>query len=317
MAIQDFLLSGLVAFTSCCCFSKGLVAVILTQGTEQILVQPGLFCGTVDGHQLAAQLGGHRLGFCQSDGLTSVDDFIGTAVVAVDGTSFSVLGVFCAEDAADLDELGFTAIGAGSLEEVGKLGQVGDAIRGNLRCFSRTTSRGGFGDVLDRGGVNLGLIGRFRIGLLGRLFCLGRVDGLGTFGRLVGAFGRLGVLGRLLGGRGSRLLAALVLSGLLGVVLGDRLAAGATAAATAGCGGHGNNAHHAGTNGQRADGSGGTGGACSACGTGFGNRSFTAHGAQRAFGSSGCVGGGHAPFGGGLCHHFLHGFGLFGLGHLV
>ena len=101
---------------------------------------------------------------------------------------------------------------------------------------------------------------------------------------------------------------------MLGVVLGDRLATGATAAATAGCGGHGNNAHHAGTNGQRADGSGGTGGAC---GTGFGNRSFTAHGAQRAFGSSGCVGGGHAPFGGGLCHHFLHGFGLFGLGHLV
>ena len=49
----------------------------------------------------------------------------------------------------------------------------------------------------------------------------------------------------------------------------------------------------------------------------IGNRSFTAHGAQRAFGSSGCVGGGHAPFGGGLCHHFLHGFGLFGLGHLV
>ena len=30
LAIQDFLLSGLVAFTSCCCFGKGLVAVILT-----------------------------------------------------------------------------------------------------------------------------------------------------------------------------------------------------------------------------------------------------------------------------------------------
>ena len=317
LAIQDFLLSGLVAFTSCCCFGKGLVAVILTQGAEQILVQPGLFFGSVDGHQLATQLGGHLLGFFQSDGLASVDDFIGTAVVAVDGTSFSVLGVFGAEDAADLDVLGFATIGTRGLEEVSKLGQVGDTIRGNFRFCRSACSRGRLGEVLDRGGVNLGLIGRFRIGLLGRLFFLGRFDGLGTFGRLVGAFGRLGVLGRLLGGRGGRLLAALVLSGLLGVVLGDRLAAGATAAATAGCGGHGSNAHHAGTNGQRADGSGGTGGACSACGTGFGNRSFTAHGAQRAFGSSGCVGGGHAPFSGGLCHHFLHGFGLFGLGQLV
>ena len=314
LAIQDFLLSSLVAFTSCCCFGKGLVAVILTQGAEQILVQPGLFFGGVDGHQLAAQLGGHRLGFCQSDGLASVDDFIGTAVVAVDGTSFSVLGVFGAEDAADLDVLSFATIGTSGLEEVSKLGQVGDTIRGNLRFCRSACSRGGLGEILDRGGVNLGLIGRFRIGLLGRLFFLGRFGRLGTFGRLVGAFGRLGVLGRLLGGRGSWLLAALVLSGLLVVVLGDRLAAGATAAATAGCGGHGNNAHHAGTNGQRADGGGGTGGAC---GTGFGNRSFTAHCAQRAFGSSGCVGGGHAPFSGGLCHHFLHGFGLFGLGHLV
>ena len=292
LASQDFLLRGLVAFTFCGCFGKGLVAVILTQGAEQILVQPGLFFGRVDGHQLAAQLLGHGFGFCQGDGLACVDDFIGAAVVAVDGTSFSVLGVFCAEDAADLDVLGFAAIGTRGLEEVCKLGQVGDAIRGNLRCFSRATCRGGLGQVFDRGGVNLGLLGRFLLG-------------------------RLGVLSRLLDGRGSRLLAALVLSGLLGVVLGDRLAAGAAAAATAGCGGHGNNAHHAGTNGQRADGSGGTGGACSACGTGFGNRSFTAHGAQRAFGSSGCVGGGHAPFGGGLCHHFLHGFGLFGLGHLV
>ena len=314
LAIQDFLLSSLVAVTFCRCFGKGLVAVILTQGTEQILVQPGLFCGTVDGHQLSAQLLGHGFGFCQGDGFACVDDFIGAAVVAVDGTSFSVLGVFGAEDAADLDELGFAAIGAGGLEEVGKLGQVGDAVSGNRRCLGSATRRGGLAEVLDRGGVNLGLIGRFRIGLLGRLFFLGRFGGLGTFGRLVGAFGRLGVLGRLLGGRGGRLLAALVLSGLLGVVLGDRLAAGATAAATAGGGGHGNNAHHAGTNGQRADGGGGTGGAC---GTGFGNRSFTAHGAQRAFGSSGCVGGGHAPFSGGLCHHFLHGFGLFGLGHLV
>ena len=314
LAIQDFLLSGLVAFTSCCCFGKGLVAVILTQGAEQILVQPGLFFGTVDGHQLAAQLLGHGFGFCQGDGLAGVNDFIGAAVVAVDGTSFSVLGVLGAEDAADLDVLGFATIGTGGIKEVGKLGQVGDAVSGNLRCLGSATRRGGLGEVLDRGGVNLGLIGRFRIGLLGRLFCFGRFGRLGTFGRLVGAFGRLGVLGRLLGGRGGRLLAALVLSGLLGVVLGDRLAAGATAAATAGCGGHGNNAHHAGTNGQRADGGGGTGGAC---GTGFGNRSFTAHGAQRAFGSSGCVGGGHAPFGGGLCHHFLHGFGLFGLGHLV
>ena len=317
LASQDFLLRGLVAFTFCGCFGKGLVAVILTQGAEQILVQPGLFFGRVDGHQLAAQLLGHGFGFCQGDGLACVDDFIGAAVVAVDGTSFSVLGVFCAEDAADLDVLGFAAIGTRGLEEVGKLGQVGDAVRGNLRFCRSACSRGGLAEVLDRGGVNLGLIGRFRIGRLGRLFFLGRFDGLGTFGRLVGAFGRLGVLGRLLGGRGSRLLAALVLSGLLGVVLGDRLAAGATAAATAGCGGHGSNAHHAGTNGQRADGSGGTGGTCSACGTGFGNRSFTAHGAQRAFGSSGCVGGGHAPFSGGLCHHFLHGFGLFGLGQLV
>ena len=315
LAIQDFLLSSLVAVTSCRCFGKGLVAVILTQGTEQILVQPGLFCGTVDGHQLAAQLHGHLLGFCQSDGLASVDDFIGTVVVIVDDAGVGVLGALGAEDASDLDELGFAAIGTGSLEEVGKLGQVGDAVSGNRRCLGSATSRGGLAEVLDRGGVNLGLLGRFLLGRLGRLF-LGRFGGFGVLGRLAG-FSRLGVLGRLLGGRGSRLLAALVLSGLLGVVLGDRLAAGATAAATAGCGGHGSNAHHAGTNGQRADGGGGTGSTCGACGTGFGNRSFTAHGAQRAFGSSGCVGGGHAPFGGGLCHHFLHGFGLFGLGHLV
>ena len=302
LAIQDFLLSSLVAVSFCRCFGKGLVAVIFTQGAEQILVQPGLFCGTVDGHQLAAQLRGHLLGFCQSDGLAGVDDFIGAAVVAVDGTSFCVLGVFGAEDAADLDELGFAAIGTGGLEEVSKVGQVGDAVSGNLRCFSRATCRGGLGEVFDRGGVNLGLLGR-----------LGRFGGFGVLGRL-GGFGRLGVLSWLLGGRGSRLLAALVLSGLLGVVLGDRLAAGATAAATAGCGGQGNNAHHAGTNGQRADGGGGTGGTC---GTGFGNRSFTTHGAQRSFGSSRCVGGGHAILSSGLCHHGLPGFVLLGLGLLV
>ena len=313
LAIQDFLLSSLVAVTFCRCFGKGLVAVILTQGAKQILVQPGLFCGTVDGHQLAAQLLGHGFGFCQGDGPAGVDDFIGTAVVAVDGTSLCVLGVFGAEDAADLDELGFAAIGTGGLEEVSKVRQVGDAVSGNLRCLGSATRRGGLAEVLDRGGVNLGLIGRFRIGLLGRFF-LGRFCGFGVLGRLVGAFGRLGVLGRLLGGRGGRLLAALVLSGLLGVVLGDRLAAGATAAATAGCGGQGNNAHHAGTNGQRADGGGGTG---STCGTGFGNRCFTTHGAQRSFGSSRCVGGGHATLSSGLCHHGLPGFVLLGLGLLV
>ena len=306
-------MSSLVAVTFCRCFGKGLVAVILTQGAKQILVQPGLFCGTVDGHQLAAQLLGHGFGFCQGDGPAGVDDFIGTAVVAVDGTSLCVLGVFGAEDAADLDELGFAAIGTGGLEEVSKVRQVGDAVSGNLRCLGSATRRGGLAEVLDRGGVNLGLIGRFRIGLLGRFF-LGRFCGFGVLGRLVGAFGRLGVLGRLLGGRGGRLLAALVLSGLLGVVLGDRLAAGATAAATAGCGGQGNNAHHAGTNGQRADGGGGTG---STCGTGFGNRCFTTHGAQRSFGSSRCVGGGHATLSSGLCHHGLPGFVLLGLGLLV
>ena len=313
LAIQDFLLSSLVAVTFCRCFGKGLVAVILTQGAKQILVQPGLFCGTVDGHQLAAQLLGHGFGFCQGDGPAGVDDFIGTAVVAVDGTSLCVLGVFGAEDAADLDELGFAAIGTGGLEEVSKVRQVGDAVSGNLRCLGSATRRGGLGEVFDRGGVNLGLLGRFLLGLLGRFF-LGRFCGFGVLGRLVGAFGRLGVLGRLLGGRGGRLLAALVLSGLLGVVLGDRLAAGATAAATAGCGGQGNNAHHAGTNGQRADGGGGTG---STCGTGFGNRCFTTHGAQRSFGSSRCVGGGHATLSSGLCHHGLPGFVLLGLGLLV
>ena len=307
LAIQDFLLSSLVAVSFCRCFGKGLVAVILTQGAKQILVQPGLFCGTVDGHQLAAQLLGHGFGFCQGDGPAGVDDFIGTAVVAVDGTSFCVLGVFGAEDAADLDELGFTAIGTGSLEEVSKVGQVGDAVSGNLRCFSRATCRGGLGQVLDRGGVNLGLFGRF---LLGRL---GRFGGFGVLGRLAG-FSRLGVLSRLLDSRGGRLLAALVLSGLRVVVLGDRLAAGATTAATAGCGGQGNNAHHAGTNGQRADGGGGTG---STCGTGFRNRSFTTHGAQRSFGSRRCVGGGHATLSSGLCHHGLPGFVLLGLGLLV
>ena len=312
LAIQDFLLSSLVAVTFCRCFGKGLVAVIFTQGAKQILVQPGLFCGTVDGHQLAAQLRGHLLGFCQSDGLAGVDDFIGAAVVAVDGTSFCVLGVFGAEDAADLDVLGFAAIGTGGLEEVSKVGQVGDAVSGNLRCFSRATCRGGLGQVLDRGGVNLGLFGRFLLGRLGRFF-LGRFGGFGVLGRL-GGFGRLGVLSWLLDSRGGRLLAALVLSGLLGVVLGDRLAAGATTAATAGCGGQGNNAHHAGTNGQRVDGRGGTGGAC---GTGFGDCSFATHGAQRSFGSSRCVGGGHATLSSGLCHHGLPGFVLLGLGLLV
>ena len=307
LAIQDFLLSSLVAVTFCRCFGKGLVAVILTQGAKQILVQPGLFCGTVDGHQLAAQLLGHGFGFCQGDGPAGVDDFIGTAVVAVDGTSLCVLGVFGAEDAADLDELGFAAIGTGGLEEVSKVGQVGDAVSGNLRCFSRATCRGGLGQVLDRGGVNLGLLGRF---LLGRL---GRFGGFGVLGRL-GGFGRLGVLSWLLDSRGGRLLAALVLSGLLGVVLGDRLAAGATTAATAGCGGQGNNAHHAGTNGQRADGGGGTG---STCGTCFRNCSFATHGAQRSFGSRRCVGGGHATLSSGLCHHGLPGFVLLGLGLLV
>ena len=312
LAIQDFLLSSLVAVTFCRCFGKGLVAVILTQGAKQILVQPGLFCGTVDGHQLAAQLLGHGFGFCQGDGPAGVDDFIGTAVVAVDGTSFCVLGVFGAEDAADLDELGFAAIGTGGLEEVSKVGQVGDAVSGNLRCFSRATCRGGLGEVFDRGGVNLGLLGRFLLGRLGRFF-LGRFGGFGVLGRLAG-FSRLGVLSRLLDSRGGRLLAALVLSGLRVVVLGDRLAAGATTAATAGCGGQGNNAHHAGTNGQRADGGGGTG---STCGTGFGNRSFTTHGAQRSFGSRRCVGGGHATLSSGLCHHGLPGFVLLGLGLLV
>ena len=312
LAIQDFLLSSLVAVTFCRCFGKGLVAVIFTQGAKQILVQPGLFCGTVDGHQLAAQLRGHLLGFCQSDGLAGVDDFIGAAVVAVDGTSFCVLGVFGAEDAADLDVLGFAAIGTGGLEEVSKVGQVCDAVSGNLRCFSRATCRGGLGEVFDRGGVNLGLLGRFLLGRLGRFF-LGRFGGFGVLGRL-GGFGRLGVLSWLLDSRGGRLLAALVLSGLRVVVLGDRLAAGATTAATAGCGGQGNNAHHAGTNGQRADGGGGTG---STCGTGFGNRSFTTHGAQRSFGSSRCVGGGHATLSSGLCHHGLPGFVLLGLGLLV
>ena len=302
LAIQDFLLSSLVAVTFCRCFGKGLVAVILTQGAKQILVQPGLFCGTVDGHQLAAQLLGHGFGFCQGDGPAGVDDFIGTAVVAVDGTSLCVLGVFGAEDAADLDELGFAAIGTGGLEEVSKVGQVGDAVSGNLRCFSRATCRGGLGEVFDRGGVNLGLLGR-----------LGRFGGFGVLGRL-GGFGRLGVLSWLLDSRGGRLLAALVLSGLRVVVLGDRLAAGATTAATAGCGGQGNNAHHAGTNGQRADGGGGTG---STCGTGFRNRSFTTHGAQRSFGSRRCVGGGHATLSSGLCHHGLPGFVLLGLGLLV
>ena len=300
LAIQDFLLSSLVAVTFCRCFGKGLVAVILTQGAKQILVQPGLFCGTVDGHQLAAQLLGHGFGFCQGDGPAGVDDFIGTAVVAVDGTSLCVLGVFGAEDAADLDELGFAAIGTGGLEEVSKVGQVGDAVSGNLRCFSRATCRGGLGEVFDRGGVNLGLLGRFLLGRLGRFF--------------LGRFGGFGVLSRLLDSRGGRLLAALVLSGLRVVVLGDRLAAGATTAATAGCGGQGNNAHHAGTNGQRADGGGGTG---STCGTGFGNCSFATHGAQRAFGSSRCVGGGHATLSSGLCHHGLPGFVLLGLGLLV
>ena len=302
LAIQDFLLSSLVAVTFCRCFGKGLVAVILTQGAEQILVQPGLFCGTVDGHQLAAQLLGHGFGFCQGDGLAGVDDFIGAAVVAVDGTSFSVLGVFGAENAADLDELGFAAIGTGGLEEVSKVRQVGDAVSGNLRCFSRATRRGGLGEVLDRGGVNLGLLGR-----------LGRFGGFGVLGRL-GGFSRLGVLSSLLDGRGGRLLAVLVLSGLLGVVLGDRLAAGATAAAAAGCGGQGNDAHHAGTNGQRADGGGGTG---STCGTCFRNCSFATHGAQRSFGSRRCVGGGHATLSSGLCHHGLPGFVLLGLGLLV
>ena len=302
LAIQDFLLSSLVAVTFCRCFGKGLVAVIFTQGAKQILVQPGLFCGTVDGHQLAAQLLSHGFGFCQGDGPAGVDDFIGTAVVAVDGTSLCVLGVFGAEDAADLDELGFAAIGTGGLEEVSKVGQVCDAVSGNLRCFSRATCRGGLGEVFDRGGVNLGLLGR-----------LGRFGGFGVLGRL-GGFGRLGVLSWLLDSRGGRLLAALVLSGLRVVVLGDRLAAGATTAATAGCGGQGNNAHHAGTNGQRADGGGGTG---STCGTGFGNRSFTTHGAQRSFGSSRCVGGGHATLSSGLCHHGLPGFVLLGLGLLV
>ena len=312
LAIQDFLLSSLVAVSFCRCFGKGLVAVILTQGAKQILVQPGLFCGTVDGHQLAAQLLGHGFGFCQGDGPAGVDDFIGTAVVAVDGTSLCVLGVFGAEDAADLDELGFAAIGTGGLEEVSKVGQVGDAVSGNLRCFSRATCRGGLGEVFDRGGVNLGLLGRFLLGRLGRFF-LGRFGGFGVLGRLAG-FSRLSVLSRLLDSRGGRLLAVLVLSGLLGVVLGDRLAAGATAAAAAGCGGQGNDAHHAGTNGQRADGRGGTGGAC---GTGFGDCSFATHGAQRSFGSSRCVGGGYATLSSGLCHHGLPGFVLLGLGLLV